>query len=62
VFSEGFELYIEGKWEEARKVLERVEDVKKAPDGPTNSLLEVLKEHKYHAPTDWQGFRQLTEK
>ena len=31
-------------------------------DGPSNTLLEVIKENSGAAPSDWKGFRVLTEK
>ena len=31
-------------------------------DGPSNTLLEVIKEHKGESPKDWKGYRVLTEK
>ena len=34
----------------------------KKDDGPTMSLLEVLKESNYIAPEEWDGYRALTEK
>lgn len=34
----------------------------KKDDGPSMTLLEVMKEYNYTAPDDWKGFRSLTEK
>lgn len=34
----------------------------KPNDGPTSTLMSVMKEHGFKAPSDWQGFRELTEK
>ena len=31
-------------------------------DGPSTTLLNVMAEHKFLAPVDWRGFRELTEK
>ena len=31
-------------------------------DGPSNTLIEVIKENGGKAPKDWKGFRPLTEK
>ena len=31
-------------------------------DGPSNTLLEVIKEHGGKAPPNWMGYRELTEK
>mmetsp|Transcript_21846 Transcript_21846/g.16202 ORF Transcript_21846/g.16202 Transcript_21846/m.16202 type:complete len:103 (+) Transcript_21846:465-773(+) len=62
VFAEGFELYIAGKWAEARRILEAVEAVKGFEDYPTRNILSVMEESNYRAPKDWGGFRVLTEK
>ncbi len=31
-------------------------------DGPSNTLLEVIKENNGQAPSSWAGYRVLTEK
>lgn len=31
-------------------------------DGPSNTLLEVIRSSGGKAPLDWRGFRELTEK
>ena len=31
-------------------------------DGPSNTILEVIKENGNTAPADWKGYRDLTEK
>jgi len=31
-------------------------------DGPSYTLLRVMREAGYKAPPDWRGFRELTEK
>lgn len=31
-------------------------------DGPSNTLLEVIRSTGGKAPLDWRGFRELTEK
>lgn len=31
-------------------------------DGPSNTLLEVIKDNGGHAPKNWPGYRALTEK
>lgn len=62
MFNKGFDLYIEGNWSEARAILDQVELVKGMADGPTRSIMEVMKETKFVAPHDWAGYRALTEK
>lgn len=58
-YNSGFENYIEGRWEEARRKLEKVENIRGAPDGPSLSLLRVMREHNFKAPHDWEGWRDL---
>ena len=74
-FEKGFNLYISGQWDKAAEVLKvtargmmgRKEDatggeVAAAIDGPSMSLLRVMEEHDFKAPTNWKGYRELTEK
>jgi class 3 adenylate cyclase len=59
VYNAGFEDYIEGRWEEARVKLEQMEEIRGTPDGPSLSLLRVMREHNFKAPADWEGWREL---
>lgn len=59
-FSQGVEAYVQGDWEHAKTILIEVNEMK--PDGPTNTLLEVIEEFGGRAPPDWKGSRYLTEK
>jgi hypothetical protein len=64
-------LYIDGRWSDAAVIFEKtlvisilnskvfIEDYK---DGPSNTLLQVIKEEGGKAPSSWAGFRELTEK
>lgn len=56
-FKKGVDLYVEGKWAEARDELEEVEVVKGFVDYPTRTLLEVIEAENFEAPKDWQGYR-----
>jgi len=56
-FSDGFRMYIEGNWHLANKILKSVHMLKKMPDGPSESLMKVMKEHDFKAPEDWPGYR-----
>ena len=55
-------MYLNGEWEEACETLRHVEMIKGAVDYPTRSLITIMAQHGYEAPSDWEGFRQLTEK
>lgn len=57
------QLYLEGQWEMAKPILE--ETLNMTPgrtDGPSQTLLGVINDHNGSAPSDWKGFRELTEK
>ena len=56
-FNDGFRMYIEGNWNLANKILKSVQMLKKMPDGPSESLMKVMKEHDFKAPEDWPGYR-----
>ncbi|EGR34816.1 hypothetical protein IMG5_001570 [Ichthyophthirius multifiliis] len=61
----GFQAYLKGKWDLAKnsfsKTLNMLEQYG-VKDGPSNTLLDVIKENNGRAPDDWKGFRILTEK
>mmetsp|Transcript_3356 Transcript_3356/g.3959 ORF Transcript_3356/g.3959 Transcript_3356/m.3959 type:complete len:579 (+) Transcript_3356:944-2680(+) len=58
-YNSGFKDYIDGRWEDAREKLELMESIRGSPDGPSLSLLRVMKEHNFKAPADWDGWRDL---
>eukprot|EP01015_Nassula_variabilis_P007837 TRINITY_DN16087_c0_g1_i1.p2 TRINITY_DN16087_c0_g1~~TRINITY_DN16087_c0_g1_i1.p2 ORF type:complete len:113 (+),score=13.61 TRINITY_DN16087_c0_g1_i1:99-437(+) len=60
-FNRGFNFYLNGQWGDAKKCLEVC--LNYVPnDGPSNTILHVLKESDYICPADWKGYRELTEK
>jgi len=67
-FGQAYEAYISGNWPAAQEILKTCEKARKTVkgnvivDGPTQTLLAVMAEHKFVAPATWQGFRELTEK
>lgn len=68
-FQQGFELYRSGQWAEAKLILVETQVMRKHPisgevivDGPSNTLLGFMSQHKDTAPENWAGFRELTEK
>ena len=58
MFNRGFKFYLEGDWAQARKVFRTVETVKRAPDVPTQVLLNFMAEYDFEAPEDWAGWRK----
>jgi len=67
-FGKGYQHYLDGKWKEARTALEEVSKMRTdahgatIEDGPTMSLLRVMAEFDFQAPSTWRGYRELTEK
>ena len=75
-FARGLAEYRMGRWEEARRELERTLRWPKGsggaaggdglpggpPDGPSAALLSFMESHNFVAPKAWRGFRELTEK
>ena len=67
-FEQGFELYRNGQWPEARSILEETR-IRKHPmsgedvmDGPSSTLLSFMTQSSFQAPKGWAGFRELTDK
>ena len=62
-FKEGMNAYTLGEWDKAKQLLETTQTmIPDWKDGPSSTLLNVMKESDYKAPSDWRGFRELTEK
>ena len=60
-FKVAYKEYSIGRWDICQAMLQNL--LAKFPnDGPSISLLNVLKSYNYTAPYDWKGFRALTEK
>lgn len=52
---------MDGKWDKSKLIFEECK--KSHPDdGPMASLMNVMAEYKFKAPSDWPGYRVLTEK
>ncbi|OQS03511.1 hypothetical protein THRCLA_04178 [Thraustotheca clavata] len=60
-FDEGVVKYLEGNWQEATSLIEHALCFE-PEDGPSTSLLRVMREHHCEAPATWCGYRTLTEK
>ncbi|GBG32422.1 Adenylate cyclase, terminal-differentiation specific [Hondaea fermentalgiana] len=60
-FSDAVAAYCSGDWAAAKRMLDNVL-VEKPGDGPTLSLLSVMEEFDYESPSNWKGYRELTEK
>jgi len=60
-FRAGFEAYLLGEWNRARRELMFAQSLKGEEDGPITTLLAFMSELE-EAPQGWKGFRELTEK
>jgi hypothetical protein len=58
-FNDAYLDYHDGRWSDAKPKLEKMEDIRGSPDGPSLSLLRVMQEHNFQAPADWEGWREL---
>eukprot|EP00899_Mesostigma_viride_P006218 jgi/Mesvir1/15598/Mv03208-RA.1 len=67
-FRQGFTAYTEGHWDVASELLATARTMRRTrtgdviPDGPSTTLLGVMRAHGNISPPDWKGFRELTEK
>jgi hypothetical protein len=55
LYEEGLQLYLEGKWPEAKLQLSKVGRTKGFDDQPTFNLLKFMSKHNFCAPKDWPG-------
>lgn len=67
-FSEGFDHYRHGEWQEAKEFLTECRWARRnskneaVEDGPSVTLLEYMEQFDFCAPEDWPGYRELVEK
>jgi hypothetical protein len=61
-FKKGFELYIKGKWMQAKEILETIEGNLIDHDPPTKLILRTMEDTNFVPPDYWKGYRILTEK
>ena len=61
MFQSGVDMYLAGDWPSARSALEAALKLK-PDDGPALTLLRFMGSLQYKRPSDWNGFRELTEK
>ncbi|CAK94539.1 unnamed protein product (macronuclear) [Paramecium tetraurelia] len=60
-FGQGFQGYLLGNWKEAHMLFEKAKQIR-PNDGPISTLFNVMGETNFKAPSDWKGYRELTEK
>jgi len=62
-FKEGMNAYTLGDWEKAKQIFEVTQTmIPDWKDGPSTTILNVMKDSDFKSPPDWKGFRELTEK
>jgi class 3 adenylate cyclase len=61
-FKKGFNLYIQGDWENAYRELRFADFIVDSTDGPTKVLLNLIEEHGIKKPEGWNGVHVLTSK
>ena len=67
-FGEGYQAYKDGDWGKAKSILSRIIEEKTdstgahCGDGPSLTLMGVMEEYNFQAPSSWKGYRDLTEK
>jgi hypothetical protein len=67
-FNIGLKLYLAGNWTDARKELEKANEMMKEAvpvlggDGPSLALLRYMDQYEYTAPSNWMNYRPLTSK
>jgi class 3 adenylate cyclase len=54
--------YLDGKWTEAKAGFKRAMDLKGAPDGPCQVLIDFINSEGGVAPSNWPGYRELHDK
>ena len=60
IYKDGFDNYLNGNWEGAKKNFEKIL-LMKSNDKVTENLISFMQESEYAPPVDWQGFKFLSE-
>eukprot|EP00929_Paragymnodinium_shiwhaense_P064891 TRINITY_DN32587_c0_g1_i1.p1 TRINITY_DN32587_c0_g1~~TRINITY_DN32587_c0_g1_i1.p1 ORF type:complete len:936 (+),score=275.60 TRINITY_DN32587_c0_g1_i1:236-3043(+) len=58
LFNMGFQNYIQGEWQVARRMLSCTSPVLGMQDGPSTFLLEHMEQFGFEAPKNWRGVRE----
>ena len=56
------ESYLDGHWLLAKGRFAAAVYARGASDGPSETLLRYMASHNFQAPSNWPGFRELTDK
>lgn len=58
MFQKGLDMYLAGKWTEAKELFEDVLRLRPI-DGPSAGLIKYMEEFNFKAPEDWEGIRAI---
>jgi hypothetical protein len=58
-YREGLCQYLEGDWEQAQEVLERILKTIWPGDGPSTALYRLMEEHSFTVPKEWSGYHVM---
>ena len=65
-FQDGVTAYLTGQWDKARQLLEQADAMMSQSDvggdGPSQTLLNYMRNRDWICPPDWAGYRPLTSK
>lgn len=54
----GFQYYVNGEWEEARREFKRAESIlSEEKDGPIQNILKFMQSKNFKVPDNWEGIR-----
>jgi class 3 adenylate cyclase len=56
-YNQGFENFMTGDWNVAKRYFEAAEEILGDKDGPTENLMHIMKEYNFVKPHDWKGNR-----
>merc|ERR1712025_794022 len=60
-FRKAISYYISGDWLDATKLLKKCLMLRPR-DGPTFEIYRFIEQHNFKAPTDWKGYRDISER
>ena len=57
LYNQAFQYYLHGDWENAKKNFDLAEMVLGERDGPSQCILNYMREHNFTMPSNWKGGR-----
>lgn len=62
LFEQSLELYLNGKWNESKKLLDNLKNKFYFEDNIVYQLLDFLSSNNFTTPYDWPGYRMFLHK